>query len=264
MKQGKEKVCVSKRKSANEPQGSELDLVQLTSRDEVILEWLFVVRQADLEALRWAMGAAGDTDDGSPVTLRNAQRWMMRMHGVGLIGRARPAFRAGSILWPTHVPGLRPPDLYRQTVRHELAVATVSARYLAAGYTWSRDRRAETMQDHQADGLAVKDGRVELVEVELTPKTKNRYRVIHTSHADRITEGVSRVVYICTPAAARTVSREADRHIFRDIRPRLVTLPAVDNQGKWIASDEALWQDMLPTVPAPHLEAPELFDGRFA
>ena len=92
------------------------------------------------------------------------------MDQVGFIGTTRHGFTTGSIIWPTHDVGLRPPNLLRQTTRHELTVAAVSARYLAHGYQWQRDRRPEFLLDHQADGVATKDGQVELIEVELTPK----------------------------------------------------------------------------------------------
>jgi len=59
-------------------------LVQLTDRDETILEWLRVVRMADLDANRWATGATSDDRRGDPVTLRNVQRRTHRMHEVGV------------------------------------------------------------------------------------------------------------------------------------------------------------------------------------
>ena len=212
-------------------------MVQLTERDEAILEWLRVVRMADLDAIRWAMGATGSGPRG-PVSLRNAQRWMHRMHQIGFIGTTRHAFHPGSIIWPTHDVGLRSPNLLRQTTRHELTVAAVSARYLAHGYQWQRDRRPEHLLDHQADGVATKDGQVELIEVELTPKTRDRYRVILTSHGRRLETGIDRVIYYCTPAAARTVTQEADRNLFRDTRPRLTAIPAIDAKGQWTLGRE--------------------------
>ena len=207
-------------------------MVQLTERDEAMLEWLRVVRMADLDAIRWTMGAFSDSDDREPVSLRNAQRWMHRMHQIGFIGTARHGFHPGSIIWPTHDVGLRAPNLLRQTTRHELTVAAVSARYLVAGYQWERDRRPEYLLDHQADGVATKDGQVELIEVELTPKTRDRYRIILTSHSRRLETGIDRVVYYCTPAAARTVAQEADRNLFRDTRPQLTAVPAIDAKGQ--------------------------------
>lgn len=111
--------------------------MQVTDRDETFLQWLRVVRMADLEASRWALSATSGGRRSDPVTLRNGQRWMHRMHQVGLVGTARPGFPAGSITWPTHDMGLRTPTLFRQTTR-ELLVATVFAGYLAAGYAWKR------------------------------------------------------------------------------------------------------------------------------
>ncbi len=213
-------------------------MVQLTERDEAMLEWLRVVRMADLDAIRWAMGATSGAGPREPVTLRNAQRWMQRMHQIGFIGTTRHGFTTGSIIWPTHDVGLRAPNLLRQTTRHELTVAAVSARYLAAGYQWARDRRPEYLLDHQADGVATKNGQVELIEVELTSKTRDRYRAIFNSHSHRLEHGIDRIIYYCTPAAARTVAQEADRNLFRDTRPRLTAIPAIDANGQWTLGPE--------------------------
>ncbi|WP_448002701.1 hypothetical protein [Agromyces bauzanensis] len=220
-------------------------MVQLTSRDEAMLEWLGVVRMADVEAIRWALsGLAGD-HSGSPVSRRKAQQWVARLAGVGLVDRARPNFQDGQVVWATHQAiGRSAPNLYRQTARHEVAVAAASARYLARGFAWYRDRRPASTQDHQVDGVAVRGDRIELIEVELTPKTLHRYKAIHMNHATRMTTtGVTRVVYLCTADAARVVAREADRFIFRTERARLVTLPVLDARGKWVGGDATLWDD---------------------
>src|ERR1700712_5449167 len=44
---------------ANGPLGSELRMMRLTDRDQAMLDWLTVVRIADLEAVRWALAALG-------------------------------------------------------------------------------------------------------------------------------------------------------------------------------------------------------------
>ena len=235
-------------------------MVQLTSRDEAMLEWLSVVRMADVDAIRWALaGLAGD-HTGSPVSRRKAQQWVARLAGVGLVDRARPNFQDGQVVWATHQAiGKSAPNLYRQTARHEVAVAAASARYLARGYTWFRDRRPASTQDHQVDGVAIKGDRIELIEVELTAKTLHRYKTIHTAHATRMTTtGVTRVVYLCTPEAERVVAREADRFIFRTERPRLVTLPVLDARGRWVGDDNAPWDDTAE--PASGSVAPTLWE----
>ena len=228
-----------------------------------MLGWLSTMRLADLEAIRFALAGLAGAEDGEPVTLRKAQQWVARLHGVGLVGRGKPAFQSGSVVWPTHEAIGRAPNLFKQTTRHELAVAAASARYLARGYSWQRDRKPASLQDHQADGVAIKGDLVELVEVELTPKTPGRYRLIHHSHADRLSAGVSRVVYLCTPEAARTVAREADQLIFRDLRPRLVTAPVMDVRGRWVGAEDAAWTDQPVEVPAPG-RTPELWDRRIS
>lgn len=214
-------------------------LVQMTSRDEAMLAWLGVVRLADMEGVRWALAGLSDAEVDGPVSVRKAQQWVARLMSVGLVARARPTFRDGQIVWATHQAiGRQAPDLYRQTTRHEVAVSTVAARYLAQGYTWTRDRRPQRLTEHQVDGVATKDGRVELVEVELTAKTLHRYQHICAAHASRLADGsVSRIVYFATPDAARAVAREADKFLFRDHRSKLVTLSVFDKRGKWVADD---------------------------
>jgi hypothetical protein len=130
---------------------------------------------------------------------------------------------------------MRPLNLLGQTFRHEVAVASASARYLFNGWSWARDRKASSYHDHQADGVATRGDEAELVEVELTPKAIERYGPICTSHSWRMShEGVTRVVYLCTADATRMVTREANRHIFRDDRERLITITAFDKRGTWI------------------------------
>lgn len=224
-------------------------MMQLTDRDEAMLEWLGVVRMADMDAIRWALG--GLAGAGGPVSVRKAQWWVARLAEHGLVDRARPTFRGGSIVWATSLAVRGPaPDLFRQTTRHEVAVAAVSARYLARGYTWSRDRKPASRLDHQADGMAIKGEIVELVEVELTPKTPARYKLICDSHATRLSrQGVARVAYLCTADAARLVSKQADRFIFRTERPKLHVLSAFDKQGRWVGSEDELWStEPTPTV----------------
>ena len=229
--QGKQK---QKRKKIRKAVAAEM--MQLTRRDERMLEWLNVVRMADIDGIRWALAGLKSGDAEEPVSARRANQWIARLAKVGLIDRVRPLYRDRQIVWPTHkATGQAAPTLFRQTMRHELAVAAVSARYLARGYVWTRDARPQSLQDHQADGVATKGDLVELVEVELTTKKLSRYRMIHSHHSQRMaTGGVSRVVYFCTPDVARAVSREADKFIFRDERDRLVVLSVLDAQGKWI------------------------------
>lgn len=217
--------------------------MQLTRRDEQMLDWLGVVRMADIDGVRWALAGLKDGNAEVPVSVRRANQWIARMASVGLIDRVRPMYRDRQIVWPTlKATGRGAPSLFRQTMRHELAVASVSARYLARGFTWSRDARPRSLSDHQADGVAVKGDIVELIEVELTAKKLARYQQIHAHHGSRLSSGAaSRVVYVCTAEVARVVAREADKFLFRDQRSQLVTLPVLDEQGKWVDSADALW-----------------------
>lgn len=224
-------------------------MMQITDRDEAMLDWLSVVRMADIDAIRWALG--GLAGAGTPVSMRKAQWWVARLAEHGLVDRARPTFRNGSIVWATNLAvGKSPPDLFRQTTRHEVAVAAASARYLAGGYRWTRDRKPANSLDHQADGVAIKGDIVELIEVELTPKTPARYKLICDSHALRLSrQGVARVAYLCTADAAKLVIKQADRFIFRTERAKLLTLSVFDKRGRWTGEDDALWSgEVVPGV----------------
>lgn len=209
-------------------------MVQMTQRDHEMLEWLDKVGFADLQAIRWAMSGTAGRTDGEPVALRKAQRWMLRMRTIGLIRRGTPAFQSGAVMWSTERASGRSPNIYRQTARHELAVALVSARYLSLGYEWRRDRLPASFRDHQADGVATRGEEVVLVEVELTSKARSRYALILGSHSERVGAGeATRVEYYCPPSVARTVGHEADRLMFRDTRVKLRILPVLNGLGKW-------------------------------
>lgn len=237
--------------------------MQLTARDERIIEWLRVVRIADAEALRWVLAATDGR--GEPVSVRRAQQWIARGVDAGVIERARPIFRDGSVVWLSHaLSGRVGPNLFRATTRHEVAVAAVSARFLAAGYTWERDVQPRSTKEHAADGIARRGDRAERVEVELTVKALPRYQGILPGHGRWLTEGVERIVYVGTPAAMRAVGREADKWLHPAMRERLVTVPALDERGHIVGSLDALWtssdqveqltrtgQDLERDVPAP-------------
>lgn len=234
--------------------------MQLTARDERIFEWLRVVRLADSEALRWVLAAVDGR--GEPVSLRRAQQWIARGVEAGVIERARPIFRDGSVVWLSHaLSGRSAPNLFRATTRHEVAVAALSARFLAAGYSWERDRQPRSTREHAADGIARRGGRVERVEVELTAKTLQRYQLILSGHGRALTEGVERVVYVGPPVAMRAVAREADKWVHPAVRDRLVTVPALDERGHIVESLDALWAstDQIEQVaPAGVAEADEV------
>ncbi|MGV8970710.1 MAG: hypothetical protein ACOH10_00180 [Rhodoglobus sp.] len=248
-----EKEEEQKIKSGSPEKGQEVGLVvQLTERDEAMLDWLSVVRMADQEAICWALAALPDGHADKPVGVRRGNQWIARLVREGLVQRAQPAFNDRSIIWATQTGiGRVAPNLYRQTTRHEVAVAAISARYLARGYRWFRDRKPRNLQDHQADGVAVRGDEVHLVEVELTAKTLNRYKLICSSHASRMsTGGISRVVYFGTPEATKVVSSEADKFLFRDLRPRLHTAVTFDVRGRWVGSETEPW-DAIDELSEP-------------
>lgn len=225
-------------------------MVRLTERDERVIEWLRVVRIADMEAVRRVLGAYSDRvsegDAGEPVSLRFAQQRVAKLVEAGVLGRGRPTFREGSVVWATRAyTGRDAPSLFRQTLRHDVAVARVSSEYIARGFEWREDRIARSKSEHQADGVATFDGEhVELVEVELTPKTtKGRYRVIMQNHDYRLAgEGVSYVRYYCDAVTAARVEREVQLHAprrspFGD--GAIDVLTTFDRTGRWIVEDAA-------------------------
>lgn len=229
-------------------------MVQVTERDDAMMSWLDVVRMADTEAIRYAL--AGLAQAEVPVSVRRANQWVERMVELGWAMRTRPTFRDASIVWATTAGiGKAPPSLFRATTRHEVAVAAVSARYLFHGYGWARDRRPAGLQDHQGDGVATRGSARDLVEVELSAKRLERYKLIHESHARRLThDGFSRIVYLGTAEAIRTVNREADKYIFRTERHLLIGLPVFENRGSWKGDDPRLWAG----VPEPQPQMVEL------
>jgi hypothetical protein len=210
------------------------EVVLVTARDEQMIEWLKVVRVTDMESIRFALAAFADATQ--PVSLRRAQQWVARLVELGLVEKERLTLQDGSAIWATQrATGIRPLNLLGQTFRHEVAVASASARYLFSGWSWARDRKASSYHDHQADGIATRADETELVEVELTPKAIERYAPIVNSHSWRISrEGITRVVYLCTADATRMVRREADKLLFRDDKSLIVTITAFDKRGTWI------------------------------
>ncbi len=241
-------------------------MVKLTGRDEAMLDWLRVVRFADSEAVRWALAGLSPSTDSEALHPRRGQDWILRMERLGLVERDRMNMNTNFVVWASQtVTGGRAPNLYGQTMRHELAVALVSGRYLARGYRWARDRRPGSLLDHQGDGVASRDEQVDLVEVELTAKVADRYRGIFNSHTERLMSStVSRVVYLCTETAARMVLREADRNLFRDVRPRVVAVTVFDRHGNWTGADDAPWAEHLMTPAPAKPSAPELWDQGIA
>lgn len=209
-------------------------MLQLTSRDEAMLDWMNVVRLADVDAIRWALSAYQHGHDG-PVSVRRANHWVARMAELGYLGRANLIYRSRQVVWPTFATsGRAAPKVFQQTTRHEVLVAAVSARYLAAGFEWSRDGSMESAQTHRADGVARRKGHVELVEIELSAKSAARYKVIVSDHALRLAAENVHVRYLCTVDAGRAVSDSADRFLFRTMRPRLHVHPTFDATGRWI------------------------------
>ena len=210
----------------------------VTGRDERVCEWLRIVGVTDVQAIRWVLGALNDI--AGPVSTRRAQTWVARMEVVGLIERANLGGPGGSIVWGAYeATGRSRPNIYRQTTRHEVAVAAVSARYLNAGFAWRRDERPQYVGGHQADGVAIGHWSEELIEVELTPKRAPRYASIFAAYRNRLEYGeVGRIAYLCNDASSRAVRAAlkatpqgrgiADHVAIRDVFDERAGLRALD------------------------------------
>jgi hypothetical protein len=213
----------------------------MTDRDEAMLDWLSVVRMADMSALRFAL--AGLSGASEPVSERRVRQWVARLVEMGLLERERISLKGDSIVWVARRwNGAKRPKLLGQMTRHELTVAAVSARYLTRGFSWERDRKPVSLFEHQTDGVVRGGEQVDFVEVELTAKTPARYQLIFQSHTFRLRESeLARVVYLCTPVAARTVRREAARWMSAEVLPRLVVLDVIDARGRIATELDQLW-----------------------
>lgn len=213
--------------------------VWVVRRDEQMLEWFSIVRVANMQTVRWVLGALNGWD--RPVTSRQAQSWCARMRIAGMVDSARLGDGGGSAVWATHKAiGVAKPDLYRQTTRHELAVASASARFAAAGYAWRRDEKAPFVGGHQADGVAIAVDWVELIEVELTAKRLPRYASIFNAYRGRLNAGdASQITYIANASGARAV-RHALQELpaGRAISGQVAIHEVFDRGGIW--SEEAL------------------------
>lgn len=235
--------------------------VWVTERDEAMIEWLSLVKITSMQGVRWMLGAMNGT--GGPVSLRKAQSWCARMETVELVERGRVSSVGGALVWPTHAAsGRTAPSLLRQTTRHEVAVSVVSARYIAAGWAWDKDRAAgQPGADHTADGIAFRDGAVELVEVELTGKRPLRYRQIFNALNWRVShEGVTAITYLCTESAARAVRQALkDPHLGGYGLGQIVRVHDVfDGRGVW--ESDALPADLTASAGSTRAPLQGTFD----
>lgn len=211
-------------------------------RDEQMLEWFSIVRIANVQSVRWVLGALNGWT--SPVSSRQAQSWVSRMRTAGLIEVAQLGGPGGSVVWGSYAATRQSkPNLYRQTARHEIAVAAVSARYAAAGYAWQRDDKPPVTGGHQADGVASGGDWAELIEVELTAKRLPRYASIFAAYQRRLDRGEgTQVTYLCTADAARAVrSALEELPIGRVIAPQIEVREVFDQAGLWAGEELPDW-----------------------
>lgn len=226
--------------------------VWVMPRDESMLTWFSIVRIANVQSVRWVLGALNDQP--GPVSVRRAQSWCARMETAGMIGRAQLGGAGGSLVWVTYAgTGLSKPNLYRQTTRHEVAVAAASARYATAGYAWQRDDKPAYAGGHQADGVALVGDWVELVEVELAGKRTPGYMSIFKAFQRRFDlREMSAVTYLCNAEGARAVRLALESlPMGRAIAPQVQIREVYDQRGLWEGDALPTW--MLPArVRAMH------------
>jgi len=74
--------------------------VWVMPRDESMLTWFQIVRIANVQSVRWVLGALND--QLGPVSVRRAQSWCARMETAGLVGRAQLRGAGGSLVWATY------------------------------------------------------------------------------------------------------------------------------------------------------------------
>lgn len=207
-----------------------------------MFEWFSIVRIADVQSVRWALAALNDVD--RPVSVRRAQSWCARMEAAGLVERAQLGGQGGALVWGTYAgTGVSKPNLYRQTTRHEVAVAAASARYATAGYAWQRDEKPAHVGGHQADGVALGFGWVELVEVELTPKRLPRYAAIFAAYRRRFDRGeADSITYLCNDESARAVRTAlSELPTGRSIAPQVEVHSVYHPGGIWVDETMPSW-----------------------
>lgn len=216
--------------------------VWVMPRDESMLTWFSIVRVANVQSVRWVLGSLNG--QYAPVSVRRAQAWCARMETAGMIDRAQLGGSGGSLVWATYAgTGLAKPNLYRQTTRHEVAVAAASARYAAAGYAWQRDEKPAYAGGHQADGVALAPDWVELIEVELTGKRMPRYVSIFQAFQRRFNNGeMSAVTYLCNAESARAVHEALETlPVGRAIAPHVEVRGVYDERGIWKGESLPAW-----------------------
>jgi hypothetical protein len=200
--------------------------VWVVPRDESMLQWFSIVKIANVQSVRWVLGALNSQDH--PVSVRRAQAWCARMETAGMVDRAQLGGAGGSLVWGTYAgTGAGKPNLYRQTTRH----------------AWQRDEKPTYTGGHQADGIALAPRWVELIEVELTPKRLPRYVQIFTAFRRRFDYGdMTTVTYLCNHDSARAV-QNALRTIpaGRDIADRVTVHEVYDAAGLWPGETPPRW-----------------------
>jgi hypothetical protein len=222
--------------------------VWVMPRDESVLGWFSIVRIANVQSVRWVLGAMNGYS--SPVSVRRAQMWCSRMEIAGMVGRAQLGGAGGSLVWATYAgTGLSKPNLHRQTTRHEVAVAAASARYAAAGYAWRRDGKPLQAGGHQAHGVALGLDWVELIEVELTGKRMPRYVQIFQAFRNRLDlREMNQITYLCNAESARTVRGALhSTPAGRAISPQVQIREVYDQRGIWQGDELPAW---LPSAEA--------------
>lgn len=204
------------------------------------------MRLADIEAVRIVLGTLSES--GTEVSLRRAQQRVAKLVDAGLLRRARPRMRGGSVLWVAPaVSGRREPNVFAATATHDIGVAAVSADLLQQGYRFALDERLDQegrplKGAHVADGVAIATtGARQLVEIELSPKTNaGRYQRIMRSHQQRIGEGeVSGVLYFCSPTAEPAVRAAVSSYLSPALQSHVHVWRTFNTEHEYLATVRA-------------------------
>lgn len=205
--------------------------MRLTERDMralCLLASVRVVRSDDLAV--WLAAAAGRSKPLGERTVRGVvRRWEL----AGLVERHRFTVRGGAVIAITRaglslcgVKGLGraagvPPLPY---LSHELTVSALALAYDREGWSWSSGWEIE--EAPRPDGVVVRSGLSEAIEVELTAKSWGRYGSIIPPHLAHF----GSVVYYAAPAALKVVSRWCANELTSDERARV----SVREVGGWL------------------------------
>lgn len=180
----------------------EIQRVQMTPRDEVLLSWLAISRVVTPSVIRVWLGLAEGED--RPRSLQKASRWIARMVAARQVETARPfvseslvMLKPGALSAPEDMARVNP---LSAVIRHEVAVSREISKWISKGYAVSRP--VLVSGSHMPDFMAEINGKVTAVEVELSAKGGKRLTGIFKAWESALARGeLDAVFYSCAPVA---------------------------------------------------------------